>query len=49
MLLLPGCAVRDDELKASAAQTNGEAFHLRATAHLGVSAFQHIYGQKHGC
>jgi hypothetical protein len=39
MLLLPGSSVRDDELKTSAAQTHGEAFHLRSTAHLGVSAF----------
>jgi hypothetical protein len=42
MLLLPGSSVRDDELETSAAQTNGEAFHLCATAHLGVSAFKHM-------
>ncbi len=46
MLLLPGSSVRDDELEASAAQTHGEAFHLRATAHLGVSAFKHMAKSK---
>jgi hypothetical protein len=42
MLLLPGSSVRDDKLKTSAAQTHGEAFHLRATAHLGVSSVKHM-------
>jgi hypothetical protein len=47
MLLLPASAVRDDELEASAAQTHGEAFHLCATAHLGVSTVkQTVYMAK---
>jgi hypothetical protein len=47
MLPLPGSSVRDDKLKTSASQTHGEAFHLCATAHLGVSTVkQTVYMAK---